>query len=622
MKTNRLNGRPNQGFALWIYLSLLGISIAGLAGIMSYSMSSANQAARNNEFLATSYVAESAAEKIRAKMQSDSIWGQQYIDRHIATYFTNTISSSDSPIFDGYGFATARVVKNNDQTPVPLGPPFTGFTNVSQKYQIIVTASNNHSLFKLPVTVGMELVMSKMSLFHNAVFWGPKMDLEINPGADMIIGGSVYSGGNMYIDPNSGVKLTFCGDVVSSGSINKFKSPNDPSTNRPAIGTNVLTAYFTNSPLMTLPLGTNQGIGGNTPSAVHAILDVPVAGEDRTDTVGTNRYYNKSDLILTITDTNMEAKSGTYTGNSRALTNIFAFTNSVNPIVNTNDIFYDQREGEFAKTTAINIGALRIYAGTNTELRGYNNGFEYINTIFVVDQRTNFNAFASNNIPASLIGTYKYPWIYGSNTTYHSAYYYHTAFNSFPAVTLTNGSVLPTNGLTVVTPNPLYIKGHYNVSLDGINTSAGTTNVNKTRPGAIFADAINILSINWNNSNSSNSLSSRVAGDTTVNAAFVAGNVPSNASAYSGGLENFPRFLEDWLGRKFTYSGSMVCLFPSLIATGPWPGTGSVYNAPTRVWGFDTNFLGDTAHLPPSAPDTVAPSRGRWAILSPGATNF
>ena len=32
---------------------------------------------------------------------------------------------------------------------------------------------------------------------------------------------------------------------------------------------------------------------------------------------------------------------------------------------------------------------------------------------------------------------------------------------------------------------------------------------------------------------------------------------------YSGGVENFPRFLEDWSGKTFTYYGSMLELYNS-----------------------------------------------------------
>ena len=88
-----------------------------------------------------------------------------------------------------------------------------------------------------------------------------------------------------------------------------------------------------------------------------------------------------------------------------------------------------------------------------------------------------------------------------------------------------------------------------------------------------MGDSINILSGNWQNTlaYSQGSLSGpRVAIDTTVNAAFLAGIVPTGNGFYSGGVENFPRFLENWSGKTFWDNGSMVVMFDSQVTTAPW----------------------------------------------------
>ena len=72
--------------------------------------------------------------------------------------------------------------------------------------------------------------------------------------------------------------------------------------------------------------------------------------------------------------------------------------------------------------------------------------------------------------------------------------------------------------------------------------------------------------------------------------AKLGGIVPSNGTSYSGGVENFPRFLEHWGGRKLAYNGSMVVMFYSLLAIAPWGGS-DVYSPPTRQWTFDLNFM-------------------------------
>jgi len=153
--------------------------------------------------------------------------------------------------------------------------------------------------------------------------------------------------------------------------------------------------------------------------------------------------------------------------------------------------------------------------------------------------------------------------------------------------------------LSVVSQNPVYIQGNYNTTYDN--------------PAAIFADSINILSSNWADSRSSQSLSSRTARDTTVNSAFFTGIVPTAGANYSGGVENLPRFLENWTGYSFTYRGSMVVMFSSQTSTGRWVYGGNYYTAPNRNWAFDTQFL-DATRLPPGTPSVRAIRRANWTL--------
>ena len=126
--------------------------------------------------------------------------------------------------------------------------------------------------------------------------------------------------------------------------------------------------------------------------------------------------------------------------------------------------------------------------------------------------------------------------------------------------------------------------------------------------------------------NSNKSLGSRPAQDTTVNAAFLGGIVQTTNSAgvghYSGGVENFPRFLEDWSGKTITYNGSMVVMFPSQSATNFWvsPSLANYYTAPTRKWAFDSNFL-DYRKLPPVTPQVRKVIRGQWTVIAANAPN-
>jgi len=164
------------------------------------------------------------------------------------------------------------------------------------------------------------------------------------------------------------------------------------------------------------------------------------------------------------------------------------------------------------------------------------------------------------------------------------------------AIRLVEGAQLA-HPLTVATVNPLYTLGDFN-SID-------------KQPAALLTDAYNVLSNNWDDANSTRSLDERRASNTTVNACFMTGLVPSQSSHYSGGLENLPRFLEKWTSKTFFYRGSMVDIWESEQATGIWYYGGYYYTAPNRDWAFDPMYL-DNTKLPPGTPQVNVVQRGRW----------
>jgi hypothetical protein len=164
-------------------------------------------------------------------------------------------------------------------------------------------------------------------------------------------------------------------------------------------------------------------------------------------------------------------------------------------------------------------------------------------------------------------------------------------------VRLANGAELPDGGLTVATDNPLYILGDYNIT--------------DPQPASVLTDAINILSNAWDDEKSHDPLEERTASPTYVRCAIMAGNLETTDGNYNGGLENFLRFLERWSGRPLTYVGSLVCMWYSEWATGPWYYGGNSYTAPRRQWSFDTNFY-DPDLLPPGTPNILNFEPGEW----------
>jgi len=249
--------------------------------------------------------------------------------------------------------------------------------------------------------------------------------------------------------------------------------------------------------------------------------------------------------------------------------------------VKTNVSFYDYREAKQVQATEIDVAALTKWlsnAGYAFNILAKTKMNHEINSIYVDDKRTTA-----------------------------------TKLN---AVRVVNGQYLPASGLTVATPRPLYVKGNFNAP----DLTEGLTDTSKTMPASFVSDSITILSPKWNDAwDSSTSLATRAASSATVNAAFLSGIVQSvtvnEKQHYSGGVENFPRFLEDWKSSTLTYNGSMVVMYASRYATNFWIAPGAYYNPPTRKWAFDVNFL-SVNKLPPATPQVRKLQRGSWTVVA------
>ena len=167
-------------------------------------------------------------------------------------------------------------------------------------------------------------------------------------------------------------------------------------------------------------------------------------------------------------------------------------------------------------------------------------------------------------------------------------------------------------GLTIVSENPVYLQGDYN------NPGLSTTFANAGVGASIVADAVTLLSDNWNDVNSFafpylDNFNGRVAHDTTYRVAVAAGKgIPFiNPSGYyqdfgtDGGAHNFLRFLESWGSSQpngtLYYQGSIVSMFYNHQAVGTYKCCNTVYGPPGRAYQFDTNFLTPSL-LPPLTP--------------------
>ncbi len=452
-----------------------------------------------------------------------------------------------------------------------------------------ISATNPSSFYRLRQTY---------PIFQFAIFYN--LDLELNPGNQMTINGPVHSEANIYTTGNSSANnLSYASYVQAVQQIYFHRSTNDPNTSG---SSNYVFFSITNNNPISNSGSLSTFLPTNSPAA-EDILNLPPPGfappnSNAYSPTGAVYLYNFVDLIVSNNPAN--STNFVFYENPNAAspvsavlpdsTNIVSitshgvtthYTNAFYSYV-TNATFYDYRETKTVQAIQIDVAKLRSWL-TNLTATG---GAQY--------NQENFSGPASKG------------------RAINSLYVYNSAplmSSQLPAVRLVNGQQLPPAGFTVATPQPLYVKGDYNITTDGVNfaKTLGSTTNGYTVPAAIMGDAVTILSSNWSDSyNSGTSISSRTAASTTINAAVLEGIVQSLTDSsgtkhYSGGVENFLRLLEDWGNgpKTLTYNGAIVVMFPSQYATNFW--SGNYYGVPQRLWGFDTTFS-QAGKLPPLTP--------------------
>lgn len=488
----------------------------------------------------------------------------------------------------GYSLSSVKVsavtpqlnVLSGSTTPIASFGPSDSTTSYYYLAEVDVTAN----LIGGPLTTHVRRLFEKqiISPWNYAVFYDS--DLEIHPGPSQVITGWVHTNGILY---TGHAQLTFGSKVtdVQGWSIGFM-----PGDGQHPGETPLSPSYQADIPPAK---DVNHQPFGIDPWAVFAarhadgsndgwleLVKRPVPGQ--TDPQPDARYYNQADIHIlingsnnvTLTNINGTAINSSSTGKDLQLYNVFkASTGAVVPDTSADPGIQDNREAAQVRLVTLDISKI-----TNA----VNNGTLAFNGI----------VYIADTSAGSTGGTPK------------------------RGVKIINATSIPNGGLSVVTENPLYIRGNVNT---GPNNPPSNTVPDPTQPlgsgytsqPALFAgDSINLLSNAWNDANSTQTTSSRKATNTTVNAAILGGIVPTGAvgTNYSGGAENFPRFLEDWNGIYLTYYGSMVCLYDSAQGTGIW-GKSNVYVPPTRRWYFDTALR---QKPPPGKLTTVNYLKDRW----------
>lgn len=467
---------------------------------------------------------------------------------------------------------------------MPSGP-YGGLSGLVSPYQIISQVQGDNGT-RANLTQAFKYV--QIPLFQFGVFYGRGVDLEIAPGANMTLNGKVFANSNIYLSPQGGTlqinsllatagniyrtikrsgvegyglnpQIMDAGGTYRTLNFDHVDQQNFSGAWTPTDWMNAANSLFGGTvkdsamgvteiipPVPDLfynsnPPNPSDPYNPSNPDVVaHKLIELPQASDS--PDLAAAKMYAKAGLRI------VDGVATNQTGGSVSLPAGAVTTTS----------FYDAREGETMQITQVDISKLGSAMPTNGAL--------YV--------------ASSSASPTAACGS------------------------PCPAVRLVNGSTLPSQGLTVVSQNPVYIQGNYNTALSGPGGS-------NHPPAAVLADAVTVLSSGWSDANSTLGLSSRTATSTTVNAAIATGpSVESALGQGNGQLENDIRLIENWSGKTLTYSGSIVDLWHSLQVRAPWQNTGVYYNAPIRNWSYDTLF---STTPPPWTPMGVIMVRGQWS---------
>jgi Tfp pilus assembly protein PilX len=544
--------------------------------------------------------------------------------------------------------------------------------NVSvQAVRLLARASATHVGGITATTHATQLFeIREAALFNYAIFYN--IDMEFHPGPTMSVYGPVHSNRPMYLTTNA--NLAFHSTVTTAGNLTLgdkgvgrtiayniafTNGTNLVTANNPTVGGSAVGSYVDSQLVSRVPSknfhdiasqawrgyvqDSSHGIspqtppGVTTPEQARQLILPPATGGSTT--IESQKYSNKAGLYMVVEPTGEvvnfknPADATTYkavAAGSRAAWRAANPDKIVVPpvgMINNQRRMYDHREGKWINTIDINLGVMRT--AVNTSTAGAASNFKVNGADWSIDAADGWNGIVYVDIENPLTGF----------TSTSDVGTMGTGSGGRTAVRLVNGSQLPNRaavnsarpeGLTVATNSTAYITGHFNA--DGsLAADMSDTSVPEAGevPAAVVADAINILSQAWWDSgtgkptgdSTSNNTSRPAAAHTEVSAAFITGIVESpmggGASQYSGGVENYPRFHENWGSKNFRYRGSMVALFASSVGTGKW--SSAKYGAPNRQWGHNALFA--SGRYPPGTPRLRTYRRLDYRDLTPAEFN-
>ena len=483
-------------------------------------------------------------------------------------------------------------------TTIPPGELYQGLN--AQEYRYTVHSEGRDAQNNTEAILELKFKSRLVPLFQFLAFYDK--DLEILPGPAMTLSGPIHSNNDLYLD--AGASLSMSSQITTVGSLYRGRKNDASCLSNPVriMNPSSYVNLYPACPSRHLVTAAEAvPYNGMVNFGVSKLTVPPTSSMD--PTVG-EVYWDYADMrlalhvnaagtpITTYAPTGIEVRRADNTVDTTATTYLAgcagSFGAAPGKAVQTSVTFKNNREAKFIRMLEVDMRAL----------------FNCIHANYLAGGALMSGRTLSDTTQGGLVFHFS---VDGPSAT--------TLPNNY-GVRLRNGATLqattagyPTvRGITVATDQALYVQGDYNL--------------NSWIPAALMSDSIHPLSNAWwtaasnsyPDSRSTGALSTRVPSNTSMYAAIMSGTdttggaegVGGQGGAYNGGLENYPRFHENWSSgtRTFTYRGSFVSLSRPRRYNGAWEYGGADYTAPVRNWDYDSRF-NNAANLPPLTPRFV-----------------
>jgi hypothetical protein len=562
----RRTSRSRAGFALeatLLVMVLLGVLAAiTVTGVITTTRT----AAIDYRGTQVTYAAEAGADAIMAQLE---------VAMEDGVLSDDDFASLEAPTLEGFSFSHVDVqrVGSGHVRPITTGS-FAGLFALNQPVDIRITA---HDTLQNSSSVIVTVNAQSIPLFQFGVFY--EDDLEIHNGPPMMFGGWVHTNGNLYLSS------------ANSFFRSQLSTPDSVFWQRKNSAERLNGVHVTNAGGIDVPLRFDSRSIPD-PEAFRARSALDFDGRVMTGAHGVSPLRLPLPSGMPPIEL-VRPRAGADNAQMREVK--FAWKADMHILVPINSL-----NGACANIVIERPGALEVpsNAACNAIFSGHANRF--------LDGREDLSPDLFQ-IDIAALRT----WIAGSPAARATRVIYVTfqgpfntnPANDFPAVRVVNGSQL-SGPLTIATDRPLYVQGDFN--------TIGWW------PASLLGDAITFLSNAWNDGNQTTLASGRYTSGgnnasalTSVYAAIAAGHsatpcdnqrIGCSSPPYGGGLENFPRFLENFgAARTMFYRGSLVSLFQSEHARLRNWNWRNYYSPPRRDWEFDLRYQ-DPSNLPPGTP--------------------